>query len=566
MKRKLTSDHVSEMEDQLISFGRKQLRSQICRRRRLHISPIVVFSGNNSHFATVSEISGDSSIGSVSNPNPQEIQDKFSSITRSYYRKVFKNASSNYDETVDLSDVSCVESCSGTNRDLNMKSSNVEELEVEGVEVTKSEVSSALRFSFSANDAMVNENQSSVGNTKGEVALEIFGVDEFSCEDITNSAAENDVVSLISAAKATKTFENEKASEEIRPPSLVAFDFDLACSEQFSSGAVTNGGEEVYDEEEHNSSSSGLLYAVSDSEFSSDYTPSIWSCTSGSQFSERSYGDESYSPTFELFGQFKQQFCRSTFPFKDCDDRNSDEVNGLGLEDEEDEESFRLTRMRERRQVYVHDYAEEYCNDTAYGDLVIQQRLHMVHWIVEQATKAELQQETMFLGVSLLDRFLSKGYFKSVRNLQIAGIACLTLATRLEENQPYNCVRKKSFYVGSTVYARCEVVAMEWLVQEVLNFKCFLPTVYNFLWFYLKAAKANENVEKTAKYLAVLTLMGHQKLSYWPSTVAAGLVTIASIATDQDASCHWVTKINARHNDKDLPECIKSMEWMVKYL
>lgn len=44
----------------------------------------------------------------------------------------------------------------------------------------------------------------------------------------------------------------------------------------------------------------------------------------------------------------------------------------------------------------------------------------------------------MFLGVSLLDRFLSKGHFKNKRNLQIAAIACLTLATRIEENQPFN--------------------------------------------------------------------------------------------------------------------------------
>ncbi|XP_042005298.1 cyclin-SDS-like isoform X2 [Salvia splendens] len=80
-------------------------------------------------------------------------------------------------------------------------------------------------------------------------------------------------------------------------------------------------------------------------------------------------------------------------------------------------------------------------------------------------------------------------------------------------------------------------------LQEVLNFKCFLPTVYNFLWFYLKAAKANENMEKTAKYLAVLTLMGHQQLCYWPSTVAAALVIIASIATDQDAFSHLAMKV-----------------------
>lgn len=44
-------------------------------------------------------------------------------------------------------------------------------------------------------------------------------------------------------------------------------------------------------------------------------------------------------------------------------------------------------------------------------------------------------------------------------------------------------VRQRMFYVGSTAYSRSEVVAMEWLVQEVLNFQCYLPTMYNFLWY-----------------------------------------------------------------------------------
>lgn len=40
-----------------------------------------------------------------------------------------------------------------------------------------------------------------------------------------------------------------------------------------------------------------------------------------------------------------------------------------------------------------------------------------------------------------------------------------------------------TFQVGGNVYRRCEVVAMEWVVQEVLEFKCFMPTTYNFLWY-----------------------------------------------------------------------------------
>lgn len=128
----------------------------------------------------------------------------------------------------------------------------------------------------------------------------------------------------------------------------------------------------------------------------------------------------------------------------------------------------------------------------------------------------ELQPETLFLGVSLMDRFLSRGYFETERNLQLLGIASVTIATRLEEVQPWNkymlsllahfpfyrvnlsfswlnlffivvpmysiSIRRRSFTVGDNVYARSEVVAMEWLVLEVLNFQCMLPTTHNFLW------------------------------------------------------------------------------------
>jgi len=58
----------------------------------------------------------------------------------------------------------------------------------------------------------------------------------------------------------------------------------------------------------------------------------------------------------------------------------------------------------------------------------------------------ELQHETLFLGVSLMDRFLSKGYFESERNLQLLGIASVTLATRLEGVQPGNRCMLQSTY------------------------------------------------------------------------------------------------------------------------
>lgn len=113
---------------------------------------------------------------------------------------------------------------------------------------------------------------------------------------------------------------------------------------------------------------------------------------------------------------------------------------------------------------------------------------------------------------------------------------------------------------------------MEWLVQEVLNFKCFVTTTHHFLWyhelqlyclyisaeqkreadtilfklcrFYLKAAKADDRVADLANYMALLSLLNHKLLSFWPSTVAAAVVALACLATNRESSCHLVMEVN----------------------
>ena len=134
-------------------------------------------------------------------------------------------------------------------------------------------------------------------------------------------------------------------------------------------------------------------------------------------------------------------------------------------------------------------------------------------------------------------------------------------------------VLQKTFKVGINIYSRSDVVAMEWLVQEVLNFKCFVTTTDHFLWyhelpaflsisaeqkgeaytilfkicrFYLKAAKADDRVADLANYLSLLSLLNHKQLSFWPSTVAAAVVALACLATDKESSCHLVMEVNTR--------------------
>ncbi|CAH9095970.1 unnamed protein product [Cuscuta epithymum] len=574
MKRKPLREAATELDRPLRSQPQlnfavpKNLRSKLPRRCRSKVSPVLYSS-------------------SISQSTLLSAEDSFAS-RRSSAVKTKSSVTEGKDAQMELSECSCVESNSrgfGGGNELKFKlkhSGSTNETEDSNA-VVRSEVSSVEIFSLSRESRKPDSHNGSVKGKANEIdeneissQMKIPGeASKFTKEKVKRSEdalefSENDVVSLNSAlesAAESKFAENRVFGDEVSNPesaagyvqNSLATEFDLECSEQLSKGDdALDDYSSAYSELQWDS-----LQESSELDCS-EYSPSIW-YDSGSQFSEQYNSDDHPSNTFRLFRQFSEEFYRSTYSLEDSlEDHNIYADITLGLEDE-DEESYRLLRRRERRQVYIRDYAKEYCSGTGYGELIVKQRLKMVHWIVEQATKKELQKETMFLGVNLFDRFLTKGYFRKENNLQIAGIACLTLATRIEENQPLNCIRNKTFDIGMKVYSRSEVVAMEWVVQEVLNFQCFLPTIYNFLWFYLKAARASEMVEKTVKYLALVTLLGHEHLNYWPSTVAAGLVILTLSSMGLHASCNLVTQSHSRTKDRDLPKCIKSLKCLGCY-
>uniref|UniRef100_F6HFC0 Cyclin-like domain-containing protein n=1 Tax=Vitis vinifera TaxID=29760 RepID=F6HFC0_VITVI len=576
----------------------KKLRSKLPRRRRSQISPILYTTSNSNAVRTKSGLHAFPLRSSSSSYNSSRISsflrkrefeeigasgavtrgnEKVRRITRSYYRQKQNERKLEIgDGGVEASESSCVESCSGADVRVSAEASskfkrkNAENAKIIGGNenpeaVLRSEISSIQQIAGENLKSDARNIKKSSERKDNDVTTSVTSGVELSSEmkfqnassPLGNRALESEISrSSRNYVDANFTISNSGSNSEQMPKGLV-FDCDLCCSEYLS-----------YDEVSDYSSSHEMLISEMQTDVLpenpeldfSDYTPSLF-FESGSEFSERSEGDSTRSPTFSLFVQYNQQFSRLA---SRLDARVSSSLL-LRFEDEDDEESYQRFRSRERK-ACLHDYGKEYCSKTEYGGLVAEQRLLMVHWILEQSAAKELQKETLFLGVNLLDRFLSKGFFKNKRSLQIVGIACLTLATRIEENQPYNSLRQKTFCIGNNVFNRREVIAMEWLVQEVLNFQCFMPTTYNFLWFYLKAARASAEVERMAKYLAVLALLDHEQLCYWRSTVAAGLVILASLAANQDASCQRVMETHVRTKDDDLPECIKSMEWLVKYV
>ncbi|XP_078162354.1 cyclin-SDS-like isoform X1 [Carex rostrata] len=369
----------------------------------------------------------------------------------------------------------------------------------------------------------------------------------------SNSVLESSCVESASISKIARNSPNLACSERIS-----TVDTDSACVE--SDLVLISSDECDVSSSNHMISWSGnsLCSLISSSSYASSST--------GGGSSDGAYDTSGPSIAFAQFLQLTRMFtgrriAANTHPKgpNGLFGESLLEFEGRRLIEEENEESYKRLRGRERHETSMHNYISAYNKSTNHGDLISAQRSIMINWIFQRCQEMEFQMETLFLGVALMDRFLGRGYFKTERNLQLLGIACITLATRIEENQIRNRLRQRTFKVGSNAFGRSEVVAMEWLVQEVLHFKCLTPTTLNFLWFYLKAAMVGPEVQEKSRLLAVLSLMDHTRLSFWPSTQAAGIVILACLSTGHDHLCSHVMETHIRTKDDDLPECIKRL-------
>ncbi len=62
-------------------------------------------------------------------------------------------------------------------------------------------------------------------------------------------------------------------------------------------------------------------------------------------------------------------------------------------------------------------------------------RAILIDWLIDVHSKFKLLNETLFLTVNLIDRYLSKCQV-SRQNLQLIGVSCMFIATKYEEIYP----------------------------------------------------------------------------------------------------------------------------------
>ena len=194
--------------------------------------------------------------------------------------------------------------------------------------------------------------------------------------------------------------------------------------------------------------------------------------------------------------------------------------------------------------IYLHNKRIEFNEQIDPNDMISIQtsvtthmRAVLIDWLVDVCDKFEFLQETLFISVKIIDKFLSKRVI-SKSKFQLLGITALYLSAKYEEF----CLPETGDFV-----------------LNAIGFKLTFPTPNKFLDNYSNSiCNIDEYDLDIAKFLIEKTLQDHTMLRYVPSKIASSALYIAN---EQNKRICWSRELESYtgYSIDDLMECIEDI-------
>ncbi|KAG7468031.1 hypothetical protein MATL_G00138430 [Megalops atlanticus] len=148
----------------------------------------------------------------------------------------------------------------------------------------------------------------------------------------------------------------------------------------------------------------------------------------------------------------------------------------------------------------------------------------LVDWLIQVHSRFQLLQETLYMTVAILDRFLQVQPV-SRRKLQLVGVTAMLIASKYEEM--YAPEVGDFVYITDNAFTKAQIREMETMILRELNFQLGRPLPLHFLRRASKAGNADAEKHTLAKYFMELTLMDYNMLHYHPSEIAAAALCLS---------------------------------------
>ncbi|XP_053549991.1 G2/mitotic-specific cyclin-B1 [Bombina bombina] len=145
-------------------------------------------------------------------------------------------------------------------------------------------------------------------------------------------------------------------------------------------------------------------------------------------------------------------------------------------------------------------------------------RAILIDWLVQVQMKFRLLQETMFMAVGIIDRFMQDNPVPKSQ-LQLVGVTAMFLAAKYEEMYPPE-IGDFTFVTDHT-YTKAQIRDMEMKILRVLNFAIGRPLPLHFLRRASKIGEVTAEQHSLAKYLMELVMVDYDMVHYPPSQIAA---------------------------------------------
>ncbi|XP_044742083.1 G2/mitotic-specific cyclin-B3 isoform X2 [Chrysoperla carnea] len=154
----------------------------------------------------------------------------------------------------------------------------------------------------------------------------------------------------------------------------------------------------------------------------------------------------------------------------------------------------------------------------------IHMRSLLVDWMVEVQESFELNHETLYLAVKLVDMYLNKIQVgKDV--LQLVGAASLFIASKYDERMPP--LIDDFLYICDGAYEKRQMLKMEMNVLKNCNFEMGIPLSYRFLRRYARCAKVKMPTLTLARFILEYSLMDYTTITHSDSKLASAALYIA---------------------------------------
>lgn len=119
----------------------------------------------------------------------------------------------------------------------------------------------------------------------------------------------------------------------------------------------------------------------------------------------------------------------------------------------------------------------------------------LIDWLVDVHRKFRLRQETLFMAVNLVDRYLEKTEESVPKaKFQLFGVTCLFVAAKFEEIYPPSL--SDFVYVCADTYTAGQILEMEGLILNALDFNLVYSSCLQLLGIYARQSNFETHPRK----------------------------------------------------------------------